>query len=90
VVGATALHGLEGVIWALAYRRVGALPDYPTAMLYSISAITTYGHASSILADHWKMMGALEALNGMILFGLTTAFLFGMIQPLWPRGSRGP
>ena len=33
-------------------------------------------------------MGALEALNGMLLFGLTTAFLFAMIQRVWPLGSR--
>jgi hypothetical protein len=34
------------------------------------------------------MMGAPEALNGMILFGLTTAFLFVLIQKIWPLGSR--
>jgi hypothetical protein len=34
------------------------------------------------------MMGALEALNGMLLFGLTTAFLFAMIQRVWPAGGR--
>jgi hypothetical protein len=34
------------------------------------------------------MMGALEALNGMLLFGLTTAFLFAMIQEVWPRAFR--
>jgi hypothetical protein len=33
------------------------------------------------------MMGALEALNGMMLFGLTTAFLFAIIQQAWPRGK---
>jgi len=33
--------------------------------------------------------GALEALNGMLLFGLTTAFLFALIQKVWPLGSRG-
>jgi hypothetical protein len=34
------------------------------------------------------MMGALEALNGIMLFGLTLAFLLMMIQQIWPRGSR--
>jgi hypothetical protein len=34
-------------------------------------------------------MGALEALNGTMLFGLTTAFLFAMIQKVWPLGLRG-
>jgi hypothetical protein len=33
-------------------------------------------------------MGALEALNGIILFGLTTAFLFSKIQRVWPLGHR--
>ena len=57
-------------------------------MLYSLGALTTYGHASIFLAEHWRMLGALEALNGMLLFGLTTAFLFAMIQEVWPLGSR--
>jgi hypothetical protein len=33
-------------------------------------------------------MGPLEALNGMLLFGLTTAFMFAVIQKVWPLGSR--
>jgi hypothetical protein len=94
VMGATALlatilHGIEGTIWAAAYRMLGALPDNKSAMLYSLSAITSYGHANLFLEPHWQMMGALEALNGMLLFGLTTAFLFAMIQEVWPLGSRG-
>jgi hypothetical protein len=84
----TVLHGIEGAVWALAYVGLGALPDFRTAMLYSLGAITTYGHAAIFLEPHWQMMGALEALNGMILFGLTTAFLFGLIQQIWPLGSR--
>ena len=76
----TALHALEGAVWAASYLLAGALPNFRTAMLYSIEAITSYGHESTALEQHWQMMGALEALNGMILFELTTAFLFAMIQ----------
>jgi len=85
---ATILHAIEGIIWAVAYRLLGALPDNKTAMLYSLSAMTSYGHANIALEPHWQMMGALEALNGMLLFGLTTAFLFAMITEVWPVGSR--
>jgi hypothetical protein len=35
------------------------------------------------LEGRWQLMGAIEALNGSLLFGLTTAFLFGMIQKVW-------
>ena len=85
---ATTLHGIEGGIWAAAYRFLGALPDARTAILYSFSAMTAYGHANLFLKDRWQLMGALEALNGMLLFGLTTAFLFAMIQRVWPLGSK--
>ena len=85
---ATLLHGIESGIWAAFYRFLGALPDNRSAMLYSLSAMTTYGHANLYLKDRWQLIGALEALNGMLLFGLTTAFLFAMIQRVWPLGSR--
>jgi hypothetical protein len=84
----TLLHGAEAAMWAFTFRFLGALPDQKTAMLYSLSAITSYGHANLFLKDRWQLLGALEALNGMLLFGLTTAFLFAMIQRAWPLGSR--
>lgn len=87
----TTLHILEGGIWAVAYRVLGAIPDNRSAMLYSLGALTTYGDTSIHLEHRWKMLGALEALNGMLLFGLTTAFLFAMIQRVWPAATRlGP
>jgi len=86
---ATVLHGIEAATWATAYRILGALPDTKSAMLYSLSAMTSYGHANLFLEEQWQLMGALEALNGTLLFGLTTAFFFAMIQKVWPLGSRG-
>lgn len=83
----TTLHGGESAVWALAYMCLGALVDFKTAMLYSLNAMTTYGHANISLAGHWQLMGALEALDGMILFGLTTAFLFSIVQPLLSLSS---
>jgi len=84
------LHAVEATAWAGAYVGLGALPEMKSAMLYSLEAMTTYGHAAIDLAPHWRLMGALEALNGMILFGLTTAFLFSVIQgiSLPPRRDR--
>jgi hypothetical protein len=87
-LSATALHAGEGAIWACAYRILGASPDNRAAMLYSLNALTSYGHADIHLAPHWQMMGSLEALNGWILFGLTTAFLFTVIQKAWHTPDR--
>jgi hypothetical protein len=88
-LSATMLHALEGALWAIVYRLLGATQDYRSAMLYSLSAMTSYGHENIFLAQHWQMMGALEALNGWILFGLTTAFLFSVVQRAWPQAYAG-
>ena len=85
VVGATTLlasvlHGIEAGCWAVAYLVLDVLPNFKAAMLYSLNAMTSYGHEKEALAGHWELMGAIEALNGCLMFGLTTAFLFGVIQ----------
>jgi len=82
-LAATMLHGFEASVWAIVYLILGASANIKSAMLYSMSAITSYGHANLYLEPRWQMMGALEALDGWIVFGLTTAFLFAVIQRAW-------
>jgi hypothetical protein len=84
----TLLHVAEASAWAGAYVALGALPDFASAILYSLGAMTSYGHAELFLAKHWQLMGAIEALNGMMLFGLSTAFLFAVLREHWPTKSR--
>ena len=79
----TVLHSVEAALWAATFLFLGALPNARTAMLYSLNAITAFGHVNLYLEDRWQLMGSLEALNGWILFGLSTAFLFGLIERLW-------
>ena len=76
---ATILHGVETALWAVAYCALGALPDFKAAMPYSLGAMTTYGHQNLYL-EHWRLIGTIEALNGWLLFGLSTAFLFGSFR----------
>jgi hypothetical protein len=66
----------------------GAAPDAKWAVRYSLNTMTTCGHENVSLAPHWQMIGALEGLSGMLLFGLTTAFLFAMIQKVRSRAFR--
>ncbi len=87
---ATVLHGIEAIIWAFAYRLIGALPDYDSAVLYSLNAMTTYGHEGVFLEKRWQLLGAMEALSGMLLFGLTTAFLIHILmRALGQHGGLG-
>jgi hypothetical protein len=79
---AIGLHGFEAAVWAGAYCLTGALPDFKSGMLYSLNAMTAYGHEDLNLQPSWRLLGAIEALNGLLLFGLSTAVLFSMIQKL--------
>jgi hypothetical protein len=85
----TLLHAFEVVFWALAFLFLAAVPDSRTAMLYSLNALTSFGHADIQLERRWQLLGAMEALNGWILFGLSTAYLFMLIQLVWSRDSAG-
>lgn len=80
---ATILHGIEAAIWAGAYLLLGAIPDRSAGMLYSLGAMTSYGHADINLESRWQLMGPLETLDGWILFGITTAVLMAVVQKVW-------
>jgi hypothetical protein len=77
------LHGIESMIWAVAYVRLGAFASPADAALYSVDSMTTRGSSGLIAAREWRMMGAIEAGDGMLLFGISTAFLFYVMLRLW-------
>jgi hypothetical protein len=77
------LHGLESLTWAVAYVRLGAFSSPADAALYSVDSMTTRGASGLVPEEHWRMMGAVEAGDGMLLFGISTAFLFYVMLRLW-------
>ena len=81
------LHGIEATIWAAAYVWLGALNSPKDAILYSLDSMTTRGASGLMLELHWQMMGALEAADGMLLFGISTAYIFAEMQVSWPMLS---
>ena len=82
------LHGIEAAIWAAAYLWVGGLYSPLDAILYSVDSMSTRGTSGLMLQRHWQMMGPLEAFDGMLLFGISTAYIFALMQAYWPLLSR--
>ena len=78
-----ALHGLAGVLWASAYRWIGALDSFTDASVYALATMTTFEIPGLTLPSRWQMLSALQAVNGVLLFGISTAFLFAVIQVHW-------
>ena len=74
---------IECGIWAAAYLWLGALGSPLDALLFSIDSMSTRGASGLTLQRHWQLMGALESVNGMLLFGIRTAWLFTVAQGYW-------
>ena len=86
-----ALHGLEGVLWAAAYWWLGALASFTDASVFSLATMTTFELPGLTLPSRFYMLSALETVNGALLFGISTAFLFAVIQVHWQLlASRHP
>ena len=81
------LHGFECVIWALVYLHVGALPTPADAVLYSVDSMTTRGASGLTMDAQWRMMGATEGTDGVLLFGISTAFLFYAMLRIWNKDA---
>lgn len=85
---ATALHAAEAALWPVFYQSLDVLPAFKLGMLYTLGAMATFARPDLHLENGWELMGAIEVLNGWLLFGLTTAFLFGLIQKCREIGDR--
>ena len=87
------LHLIEVVVWALAYMMV--LPDQPfesleKAVYFSVVTFATLGYGDITLIDHeWRILSGIEALNGVLLVGWTTALLFAVFQRCWKGLTHG-
>jgi Ion channel len=81
-LGTLSAHLLEIALWAAVFMLCGEFPDFGTAFYHSAVNYTTLGYGDLVMSPHWRMLGPLEAANGMLLFGVTTAMVFALVQRL--------
>jgi len=87
VIGFVVAHVVEIVLWAAAYRLAGELRSFEEAVYFSAVTFATIGYGDVTLSSEWRLASAVEGVNGILLFGWTTAFLFKVSELLWV--SRG-
>ena len=67
-------------IWALLYRALGALGDWQTALYFSGVTFTSLGYGDVVLAGRMRLLAPLQAANGLMMFGITTAVFIAAVQ----------
>jgi hypothetical protein len=79
VLGLVLIHFLEILVYAGAYRLIGLFEFMDAALYYSTSAFTTLGFGDVEINGQWRLLGAMEGLNGFLLIGWSTAFMISVI-----------
>lgn len=74
------LHMLEISLWAFFYRWKECMPDLDSAFYFSAVTYTTTGYGDLVLPESWRMVGAVEALTGILMCGWSTAFFFAVVS----------
>jgi Ion channel len=75
-------HLIEIAIWAVLFLVCGEFSNFGTAYYHSAVNYTTLGYGDVIMTPSWRMLGPLEAANGMLMFGVSTAIIFAVMQRL--------
>lgn len=80
------LHIVEVMLWAVVYMLflpAGELQSFEEAVYFSVVTFTTLGYGDITLGPEWRILSGIEALDGILLVGWTTALLFAVVQRSW-------
>lgn len=77
------LHGIEVSVWALFYAGSGCLPDAETAFYFSGVTYATIGYGDVLLPRPWRILAPIEGLTGILMCGLSAAFLVALVSRIY-------
>jgi hypothetical protein len=75
-------HLIEIALWAMLLVICGEFQEFGNAYYHSAVNYTTLGYGDLLLTPSWRLLGPLEATNGALMFGVSTAMVFAVIQRL--------
>jgi len=78
-------HGLQFALWAGLFVLVGEFSNFSTAFYHSVVNFTSLGYGDIVMSEKWRLLGALEAANGILMFGLTTSLFVSVLNRMFSR-----
>jgi hypothetical protein len=73
-------HVLEVIVWSLAYSMVDAAPAGANLVDFAFVNYTTLGYGDVVPVERWRLLGPMTAMNGVLLFGWSTAVIFEVLR----------
>ena len=75
-----AAHVIEVFVWALAYLIFDAAPAGASLVYFAFVNYATLGYGDVLPVERWRLAGPITAMNGMLLFGWSTAVIFEVLR----------
>lgn len=82
------LHLVETAIWATFYYWNNLFETFETALYFSLGTYSTIGYGDVVLPGHWRLLGGIEGISGVLLCGLSGAFIFSIVYALFKTRMR--
>jgi hypothetical protein len=73
-------HFSEVLVWSLAYVIVGAAPAGADPVYFAFVNYTTLGYGDVTPVERWRLLGPITAMNGVLMFGWSTAVIFEVLR----------
>jgi hypothetical protein len=83
-------HAIEVVVWGISYWLVDAAPVGTDRVYFAFVNYTTLGYGDVVPVVRWRLLGPITAMNGVLLFGWSTAVIFEVLRRALERGRGGP
>jgi len=74
---------IETGIWAAFYYYRDLFPNFETALYFSLGTYSTIGYGDVVLPQRWRLLGGIEGISGVLLCGLSAAFVFAVLNVLF-------
>jgi Ion channel len=81
-------HFAEVLVWSLSYSIVGAAPEGADLIYFAFVNYTTLGYGDVTPVARWRLLGPMTAMNGVLMFGWSTAVIFEVLQKVLTESSR--
>ena len=81
--GILLLHLIQTSLWAVFYYTQSLFSDFETSLYFSMTSFTTIGYGDVLLPRNWRLLGVIEGISGVLLCGVSTAFIFAVINAMF-------
>jgi len=81
-------HLFQVGLWAALFIRLGEFESYATAFYHSMVNFSSLGYGDIVMSERWRLLGAMEATGGILMFGISTGVGLAVFSMLIRRLAR--